>query len=158
LRRGTDQVPLVASDVGEHSDPAIRLRTGRAQELDWLEERFGPVPMTLLAWVRLVGDVWLVGTHPKSATAASADPLVIELEGSRYANASIRNYFIQAVSEALAFGVLSMNTLAMNRTTKVMPLTGARPAGPGGQSCVARGPQVCLGCVDHRLSLHVLRE
>jgi hypothetical protein len=22
------------------------------------------VPMTLLSWVRLVGDVWLAGTHP----------------------------------------------------------------------------------------------
>lgn len=47
----------------------------------------------LLSWVRLVGDVWLVGTHPQWATSASADPLVIELEGPCYANASIRNYF-----------------------------------------------------------------
>jgi hypothetical protein len=33
------------------------------------------------------------GTHPQWATSASADPLVIELEGSRYSNASIRGYF-----------------------------------------------------------------
>jgi len=59
----------------------------------WLEERFGPVPMTLLSWVRLVGDVWLVGTHPRWFTSASADPLVIEVEGSRYPNDSIRDYF-----------------------------------------------------------------
>jgi len=60
---------------------------------DWLEERFGPVPMTLLSWVRLAGDVWLVGTHPQWATSASADPLVVELEGSRYPNVSLRTYF-----------------------------------------------------------------
>lgn len=33
LRRGTDEVPLVAGDVEEHRDPAVRLRTRRAQEL-----------------------------------------------------------------------------------------------------------------------------
>lgn len=60
---------------------------------DWLEERFGPVPMTILSWVRLAGDVWLVGTHPQWATSASADPLVVELEGSRYPNVSLRTYF-----------------------------------------------------------------
>src|SRR5215510_9163469 len=30
-----------------------------AQHADWLEERFEPVPLTLLSWIRLVGDVWL---------------------------------------------------------------------------------------------------
>jgi hypothetical protein len=44
--------------------------------------------MTLLSWVRLVGDVWLVGTHPQWAESASADPLVIEAEGSRYPGAT----------------------------------------------------------------------
>lgn len=24
----------------------------------WLEERFGPIPLTLLSWIRIVGDVW----------------------------------------------------------------------------------------------------
>jgi hypothetical protein len=68
--------------------------TAAAAELaDWLEERFGPVPLTLLSWVRLVGDVWLVGTHPQWATSASADPLVIELEGSRYPSEPSRDYF-----------------------------------------------------------------
>ncbi len=55
--------------------------------------RFGPVPMTLLSWVRLLGDVWLVGTHPQWAAPGSGDPLVIEAEGSRYAGEPIRGYF-----------------------------------------------------------------
>src|SRR5690349_7553440 len=49
--------------------------------------------MTLLSWLRIVGDVWLVGTHPEWPEATSADPLVIELEGSRYLNHPIREYF-----------------------------------------------------------------
>jgi hypothetical protein len=65
-----------------------------AAHADWLADRFGEVPMTLLSWARLVGDVWLVGTHPHWPTSASADPLVIELEGSRYpAEPPIRDYF-----------------------------------------------------------------
>jgi hypothetical protein len=58
----------------------------------WLEDRFGPVPMTVLSWVRIVGNVWLVGTHPQWAESASADPLVIELEGSRYPDGEVRRY------------------------------------------------------------------
>ncbi len=64
-----------------------------AEHADWLHEHFSGVPMTLLSWLRLVGDVWLVGTHPEWRTSASADPLVIEIEGSRYPNASIRDYY-----------------------------------------------------------------
>src|SRR6266516_1310240 len=52
-------------------------RRPRREHAGWLEERLGSVPLTLLSWVRLVGDVWLVGTHPQWATSASADPLVI---------------------------------------------------------------------------------
>lgn len=59
----------------------------------WLVEQFGAVPMALLSWVRLVGDVWLVGTHPEWPDAAAADPLVIEVEGSRLPNSPIRKYF-----------------------------------------------------------------
>jgi hypothetical protein len=59
----------------------------------WLQARFDKVPLTLLSWVRLVGDVWLVGTHPLWTASASADPLVIEIEGSRYSDASIKDYF-----------------------------------------------------------------
>jgi hypothetical protein len=61
----------------------------------WLQQRFGPVPLTLLSWVRLVGDVWLVGTHPEWATSASADPLVMQVEGSHYPNLSIGQHFDQ---------------------------------------------------------------
>jgi hypothetical protein len=49
--------------------------------------------MTLLSWVRLAGDVWLVGTHPQWAESASADLLVIEAEGTRYPGEPIRGYF-----------------------------------------------------------------
>jgi hypothetical protein len=49
--------------------------------------------MTLLSWVRLVGDVWLVGTHPQWAASASADPLVIEAQGSRHPGEPINRYF-----------------------------------------------------------------
>ncbi|MEU4239157.1 hypothetical protein [Actinoplanes sp. NPDC026619] len=68
--------------------------TAGAPELaTWLEERFGAVPMTLLSWVRIVGDVWLVGTHPEWPASAAADPLVIGVEGSRYPDFSLRDYF-----------------------------------------------------------------
>ncbi|MGK5680231.1 hypothetical protein [Actinoplanes sp. URMC 104] len=50
--------------------------------------------MALLSWTRIVGDVWLVGTHPQWPDSASGDPLVIEVEGSRYpGDSSIREYF-----------------------------------------------------------------
>lgn len=65
-----------------------------AAHADWLEQRFGLVPMTLLSWARIVGDVWLVGTHPQWSTSMGADPLVIEVEGSRCSGEpSIREYF-----------------------------------------------------------------
>jgi len=60
---------------------------------DWLTEHFEVVPMTLLAWLNHVGDVWLVGTHPDWPESSSADPLVIEIEGSMYPKASITEYF-----------------------------------------------------------------
>lgn len=64
-----------------------------SQHADWLEQRFGPVPLTLLSWVRLVGDVWFVGTHPEWQTSVSADPLVIQIEGTHYPGDSIQNSF-----------------------------------------------------------------
>ena len=48
---------------------------------------------TLSSWVRLVGDVWLVGTHPEWEESSSADPLVVEVEGSAYPGSSIRESF-----------------------------------------------------------------
>ena len=74
--------------------PHVPPTPAAAAHADWLEQRFGVVPMTLLSWVRIVGDVWLVGTHPQWSTAAAADPLVIEVEGSRYfGEPSICGYF-----------------------------------------------------------------
>jgi hypothetical protein len=59
----------------------------------WLDERFGPVPMVLSSWLRLVGDVWLVGTHPEWPESSAADPLVLEVEGSRYPTTSMREHY-----------------------------------------------------------------
>ena len=74
--------------------PHIPPTPGAAAHADWLQQRFGMLPMTLLSWVRIVGDIWLVGSHPQWATSAGADPLVIEVEGSRYpGEPSIREYF-----------------------------------------------------------------
>jgi hypothetical protein len=63
------------------------------QLADWLQEHMGPVPMTLLSWLRLTGDVGLVGTHPQWATSAAADPLVIEIEGSRFPGGRMSTYY-----------------------------------------------------------------
>lgn len=73
--------------------PFVPATAGAVEHANWLLERFGAVPMTFLSWVRLVGDVWLVGTHPHWPASASADPLVVEAEGSRYPDSSIRTYF-----------------------------------------------------------------
>jgi hypothetical protein len=77
--------------------PYIPPTAAAAEHAAWLESRLGPVPMTLLSWVRLVGDVWLVGTHPQWAESAAADPLVIDAEGSRYPGEPIRDYFEESV-------------------------------------------------------------
>lgn len=61
----------------------------------WLEEHFGAVPLTLSSWIRIVGDVWFVGTHPRWQASASADPLVVEVEGSRCPGSSPRTCFEQ---------------------------------------------------------------
>jgi hypothetical protein len=58
-----------------------------------LDERFGPVPMVLSSWLRLVGDVWLVGSHPEWPESSAADPLVLEVEGSRYPGMSMRQHY-----------------------------------------------------------------
>ena len=73
--------------------PFVRATARAGEHADWLQRTFGPLPMTVLSWVRLVGDVWLVGTHPQWPESAAADPLVIELEGSRYPGASMRDFF-----------------------------------------------------------------
>ena len=74
-------------------DPLHPADAAAAELAAWLEERFASVPMTLLSWLRLVGDVWLVGTHPHWAASAAADPLVIQLEGSHYPGEPMQRYF-----------------------------------------------------------------
>lgn len=81
------------NDAQDPVTPHVPPSAGAAAHADWLADRFGPVPMTLLSWIRLAGDVWLVGTHPQWPESASADPLVIEAEGSRYPSDPIRGYF-----------------------------------------------------------------
>jgi len=44
--------------------------------LDWLTRNVDAEPMTLVSWLRHVGDVWLVGTHPDWPESSAADPLV----------------------------------------------------------------------------------
>lgn len=73
--------------------PHVPPSAASAELAGWLEERFVAVPMTLLSWLRLVGDVWLVGTHPQWASSAAGDPLVIELEGSRWPGEPMQRYF-----------------------------------------------------------------
>lgn len=60
----------------------------------WLEQSFGPVPMVVSSWVRIVGDVWLVGTHPEWETSAAADPLVVEVAGERNPGQDVRPYLL----------------------------------------------------------------
>lgn len=59
---------------------------------DWMEEEFAPFPMTVTAWIRQVGDVWLVGEHPRWPESVLADPLVVEFEHSVYGGGS-REYY-----------------------------------------------------------------
>jgi len=66
--------------------------------LDWLEGRFGPIPLTARAWAEIVGDVSLIGMHPDWPDDAVVDPLVVELEYKSWAGAGpergpARNYF-----------------------------------------------------------------
>jgi hypothetical protein len=74
-------------------EPFRPASTAAPRLLSWLERELGPVPLVLSSWLRLVGDVWLVGTHPHWAESRAADPLVIELEGTRYPSMEITNYF-----------------------------------------------------------------
>lgn len=73
--------------------PYIRSTPNAVEHAEWLDAHFGPLPLTLLSWIRLVGDVWLVGTHPRWPRSAEGDPLVIQVEGSHYPASSIKDYF-----------------------------------------------------------------
>ncbi|MFD6445087.1 hypothetical protein ACFWEJ_08290 [Promicromonospora sp. NPDC060204] len=65
---------------------------GAADLADWLEETFAPFPMTVSAWIRQVGDVWLVGEYPRWPESVLADPLVVEFEHVAYGGGA-REYF-----------------------------------------------------------------
>jgi hypothetical protein len=95
IERLTDQGYRFHSNDNEQEPmPAFVPAGGRALlMLDWLTETFDVVPMSLMSWVRIVGDVWLVGTHPAWPDAVSADPFVFEVEGSRYPDTSYADYF-----------------------------------------------------------------
>jgi hypothetical protein len=77
------------------SRPAHFPPSGGAADLaDWLEETFAPFPMTVAAWIRQVGDVWLVGAHPLWPQSVLADPLVVEFEFSEFGGDS-RDYYAE---------------------------------------------------------------
>jgi hypothetical protein len=80
-------------DAETPATPFVPATEAAERQAAWLRERFGSVPMSLLSWLRLVGDVWLVGTHPDWGDSAAADPLVIDLEGLRLPTHPIREYF-----------------------------------------------------------------
>ena len=83
-------------DNDDEQTPIAPTRTPTAHAAplaDWLTGRFGSVPMAVSSWLRLVGDVWLVGTHPSWPGSAQADPLVLELEYSRYQGASAQDFY-----------------------------------------------------------------
>jgi hypothetical protein len=67
---------------------------GAEELVTWLDETFGGIPMAVSSWLRLVGDVWLVGTHPEWPESSAADPLVVELEGARYRGISVREHYV----------------------------------------------------------------
>jgi hypothetical protein len=80
-------------DIRQPVEPHLEPGPNASGVADWLKSNFAVVPMTMLSWLRLVGDVWFVGTHPEWENASSADPLVIELEGSMYPADSIVDYY-----------------------------------------------------------------
>jgi hypothetical protein len=46
----------------------------------WLEAKVGPLPLTLRAWIEIVGDVNFSGEHPSFPTEVIPAPLVVEVE------------------------------------------------------------------------------
>lgn len=80
-------------DARTPAEPYRPPTSDAAALVEWLEGRFGLLPMALSSWARIVGDVWLVGTHPSWPESSAADPLVLEVEGSRYPGASMRDHF-----------------------------------------------------------------
>lgn len=100
VERLTDQhYRFHLNDDAETPITAHRPPGERAQHVaEWLEASAGPLPMTVRSWLLIVGDVWLVGTHPQWPESAAADPLVIELEGSTYPDSKIEDYFAEELN------------------------------------------------------------
>jgi len=83
-----------SNDDDRLSRPAHVLPTSDASALvDWMEQAFGPIPLTVAAWIREVGDVWLVGDHPDWPDSDLADPLVVEFEFSAYRGGGVRDHY-----------------------------------------------------------------
>lgn len=76
-------------------DPWIPPSDRAQQALEWLDGHFDGIPLVLRSWLNIVGDVWLVGTHPKWADSMRADPLVIEAEAARYPLSSVVDYYAE---------------------------------------------------------------
>ena len=76
-----------SDDVQNPVTPTSRREPGRQRTPTGWPGVSGRWPLTLLSWVRLVG------AHPQWAESASADPLVIEAEGSHYPGEPISGYF-----------------------------------------------------------------
>ena len=80
----------------DEGQPVIPFRPASEQAgelLAPLESIVGTVPLALGSWLRLVGDVWLVGTHPQWSQSDAADPFVFELEGLRFPEESMTDYW-----------------------------------------------------------------
>ena len=87
--------------------PFVPATDAAEDQARWLVERFGAVPLTLLSWVRLVGDVWLVGTHPDWPESSQADPLVLKTQGAR------QDYFDEQWQQHLADGARHLFVLPL---------------------------------------------
>lgn len=62
--------------------------------VQWLDQQpFGPIPLVVSSWIRLVGDVWFVGTHPQWPESDAADPLVVQLEGTHFPVSSMSEVY-----------------------------------------------------------------
>lgn len=100
---------------------------GVVEHLDWLELQVGPLPLTIAAWARIVGDVWLVGTHPGWARSQEGDPLVLEIEYSRYAG-SPRDFLIDEFEQMREEGLELMIPVSPDRLHKA-DVSGSSPYG-----------------------------
>lgn len=81
-------------EAQQEVEPWAPASPGVAQELrTWAAGHVGALPLTLEYWAGIVGDVWLVGTHPQWADTAAADPFVLEPTGARYGTGLPTSYF-----------------------------------------------------------------